>query len=456
MRWRFLLMISLAANVVLCAAWLAAHQRAKSKGDAATDDAALTARTVHTNVIVRQQFFSWDQIESDDYPTYIANLRAIDCPEQTIRDIIIADVNALYARRLATEVLTPDQQWWRTDPDTNVVRAAFDGIRKLEQERRALLANLLGPDWESRDLASLPRPTTRPGIALDGPVLGDLPDDVKQSVEEINARSEARVQAYLEAQRAAGRAPDPAELERLRERTRQELASVLGPAPLEEFLLRYSQNATDLRNDLRQLKYFNATSDEFRAIFRATDALDAQIALLSPDDPAAQLQRQALLQQRDAAIKQALGPDRYRQYTMLHDPLYQGAYAQAQAAGTPDAVDTLYQIAVASAQEQSQIQANTNLTAQQRQGDLARMQIDKLTANAQALGQLPVPTPPPPPTPLVTTHVIANGDSLLSLANEYGVSPAAIVAANMNVDIYHLKAGDTLQIPTPPAAVPGQ
>ena len=455
MRWRFLFVISLAANVALGAAWLAARHRAKHPVVSTADAAALSQRTTKTNVVVRQQFFSWDQIESDDYPTYIANLRAIDCPEQTIRDIIIADVNALYARRLATEVLTPNQQWWRADPDTNVVRAAFDGIRKLEQERRTLLTSLLGMDWESRDLASLPRPT-QPGILLDGPVLGALPDSIKQSVQDINARSQARVQAYLDAQRAAGRAPDPAELARLRAQTRQELASVLGPAPLEEFLLRYSQNATDMRNDLRQLKYFNATSDEFRAIFRATDPLDNQIDLLSGDDPTAQSQRQSLLQQRDAAIKLALGPDRYRQYAMLHDPLYRNAYAQAQAAGTPDAVDTLYQIAVASAQEQSQIQASTNLTAQQRQGDLARMQIDQLTANAQALGQVPVPTPPPPPTPLVTTHVIANGDSLLSLANRYGVSPAAIVAANMNVDIYHLRTGDTLQIPTPPPTVPAQ
>jgi len=40
---------------------------------------------------VRRQFFSWQQLESPDYQTYVANLRDIGCPEQTIRDIIIAD-----------------------------------------------------------------------------------------------------------------------------------------------------------------------------------------------------------------------------------------------------------------------------------------------------------------------------------------------------------------------------
>src|SRR5690349_16842132 len=41
--------------------------------------------------------FLWSEIESPDYRRYIANLRSISCPEQTIRDIIVADVHNLYA-----------------------------------------------------------------------------------------------------------------------------------------------------------------------------------------------------------------------------------------------------------------------------------------------------------------------------------------------------------------------
>src|SRR5262245_10847191 len=35
--------------------------------------------------------FHWRTIESEDYRKYIANLRAIGCPEETIRDIIVAE-----------------------------------------------------------------------------------------------------------------------------------------------------------------------------------------------------------------------------------------------------------------------------------------------------------------------------------------------------------------------------
>jgi len=40
--------------------------------------------------------FQWRQLESTNYRTYVANLRGIGCPEQTVRDIISADVHCLY------------------------------------------------------------------------------------------------------------------------------------------------------------------------------------------------------------------------------------------------------------------------------------------------------------------------------------------------------------------------
>src|SRR5688500_7576783 len=44
--------------------------------------------------------FTWRQIESGDYKAYIANLRSVNCPEETIADIIIAEVNKLFRPRL--------------------------------------------------------------------------------------------------------------------------------------------------------------------------------------------------------------------------------------------------------------------------------------------------------------------------------------------------------------------
>jgi LysM repeat protein len=453
MRWRVLFFVSMGVNIALAAVWLAVARRVAGH-DSSTSPGPITTVSVKTNFVVRRQFFSWQEVESQDYPTYIANLRDIGCPEQTVRDIIIADVNGLYARRRATELVTPEQQWWRSEPDREIVRAAAEKARTLDDERRALLTRLLGPNWEGGDLANLPRPS-RPSIALDGPILGVLAPDIKQAVQDINSRGEERLQAYLDAQRSAGKNPDPAELARLRRQTRDELAGVLTPQQLEEFLLRYSQDANSLRTEFGQLKYFDATPDEFRAVFRATDAIDQQLQLLAgSNDPNSVAQRNALEQQRQDAIKMALGSDRYEEFSLLHDPLYQQATATAEQAGYPDAVQALYEINLATAVEQDRIRANTNLTAEQLAIELKRSELQQLIAVAQATGQDVPPEPAPAPQPTVA-HVVTMGETLISISQMYGVPMAAIRDANPGFDVSKMKVGDWIRVPQP-AAPPAQ
>jgi LysM repeat protein len=455
MRWRVLLLLSLLANVVLAAGFLVATRRASATAHAASLEGT-NSPLVRTNVVLRRQFLSWAHVESPDYTTYIANLRSIGCPEQTVRDIIIADVNALYAKRRATEILTPQQEWWRSEPDPEVIKLAAKKLVALDNERRGLLTKLLGPDWEGGDLTGLPRPS-RPTVELDGPVLGALPPEAKQAVANISARGEDRMQAYLQQMRDAGKNPEPAEMARLRQQTRTELAGVLSPAQLEEYLLRYSQTANDLRADLGKLKYFNATPDEFRSIFRATDALDQQIQLLgTANDPITVAQRNSLEQQRDNALRQALGQDRFQQYQKLQDPLYQQAMAAATQAGDPGSADAIYGINLAAQSEQAEIQSNTNLTDSQKAIALKQLDLDQLKAATAASGQATLPEPPPPPAPTPTQpHVMGQTETVMALSKLYSVPMSAIQAANPNVDLNNVKPGDLIRIPQSSSG-PGQ
>src|SRR5690348_11397855 len=115
MRWRAVALASLAVNILLAAGWLIVSRLRPTTPPADTSDAS--KNLARTNYVVRKQIFSWREIESPDYPTFISNLRSIDCPEQTIRDIIIADVNSLYSLKRATNLITSEQQWWRSQPD---------------------------------------------------------------------------------------------------------------------------------------------------------------------------------------------------------------------------------------------------------------------------------------------------------------------------------------------------
>ncbi len=450
MRWRVIAFASLGLNVVLGAVWLSAtSQRAANAPAVVAQTSAVPAKT---NVVVRRQYFTWQDIESPNFPTYVANLRQIGCPEQTIRDIIVAEVNAMYTRKRTVELVTPDQQWWRSQPDANVFRAA---LREIPGAGSPTARPVDGP---AGDQLGYGRVGHHPAAladwrGADGPVLGALSSDVKQALESISLSSQDRMQAYLTAQRNANKAPDLVELAKLRQQTREELAHVLSPPELEEYLLRYSQDANNLRSEFGQLRFFSPTPDEFRGVFRATDALDQRIQLLAnATDPGSVETRKALEAQREDAIKVALGPKRYEEYRMLHDPVYQDAVAAAQQAGTPGAAQTIYAVNLATLAEEDRIRGDTNLTSAQKAIELKRAELDQLQANTVVAGQdlPPEPTPPPPSPQQQKVYVLGPGDSAATLALMYGLPVSALKAANPNVDFNRLKPGVPITVPASP------
>ncbi len=95
------LKLSVLANIVLCAMLfcLARHPGRSASTPPTHRESVAAADSSKEMPRSEPQPFRWNQIESPDYRTYIAKLRGIGCPEQTIRDIIIADVHSLYAPR---------------------------------------------------------------------------------------------------------------------------------------------------------------------------------------------------------------------------------------------------------------------------------------------------------------------------------------------------------------------
>ena len=386
MRGRVVLWVSLGLNIALAAVLLRNFPPVPMENHNAQGAKSMVVDPggrYKTNVVVRRQNFTWEEIESADYSSYIANLRAIGCPEATIRDIIVADVNQLFARRRATQVVTAEQQWWRSEPDPDVTQAASEKLKSLEDERRTLLTTLLGPQWESSYYPYPAHPNSPP---LDGPILGALPPEVKQELRDIESRAGERRQAYLDAMQKEGRQPDPAELARMRQQTRGELADALNPEQMEEYLLRYSNHAAALRAELHGL---TSTPEGFRHLFRLTDPIDQEIQLLAGEnDPAGLKRRQELEQQRDQALQHALGPDDYKKYKLLQDPIYRDAQTVAQQSGAPpEKILPLYEINRATDQEQQNIHNDLTLTGEQKAQKLEAIQTAQQIALRKLLGE---------------------------------------------------------------------
>lgn len=403
MRYRVslgLLLISLAANVILAVVWLrTARPTAIYRLDPPERRPVQTnlLRPIRTNLIVQPHLLSWRDIESEEYPAYIRNLRAFGCPEATIRDIIVSDVNELFARRRATEIVSPSQQWWRWEPELDVVERSIEQQDALDRERRNLLTQLLGPGWETSGAAI---ESLTAGLTLDGPLLGELAPATKQAVRDLERRSREQRDAHIAARREQGQKPDPAELARLRRETREELGRLLTPAQLEEYLLRYSDNASALR---RTLPGFETSADEFRALFRATDPYDLELAVLADATDAASVRRRAELEQRRSeAVKSALGTERATFYQLSQDPVFRAARTTVEALeAPPEAVLPLYQITQETEIERRRILNDPDLTAEEQSEELADIDRQRLESLRRVLGddrfrrwQLGTGTPP--------------------------------------------------------------
>jgi hypothetical protein len=335
-----------------------------------------------TNVVVRHENFTWDQVESTNYVTFIKNLHAVGCPEQTIRDIILSEVNRLYARRRLDEVAYPNYQWWRSEPDASVVQAAAAKLEALETERRGVLTSLLGPGWDAQSNELI---AANGGITLTGPILGDLSPEVKEAVYAIAARAQLKIDAYQAAQRAQNKAVDPMQIVRLREEALMQLVSVLSPAQYEEYALRYSPSAQQLREQMRPI---TLTPDQFRDLFNAISSINGQpVFYYTGNDPILLGQQQQLRAQSDAIIKATLGAELYAAYQLNLDPLYRSSKAMAEQLGVPEAsVMSVYEINRATQAELDRIRKDSNLSDDEKVEALSQTQVEQQQSLEQILG----------------------------------------------------------------------
>jgi len=409
MRARALLWLSLGLNILLAGMIVLLSRETGEPASAPLLASVPTnsAKLMKTNVVLRRQAFSWSEVESPDYAAYIRNLRRIGCPEKTIRDIIVADVNDLFTERLGKEIVFPEQKWWLAEPDMEAFESAMNQVRALELEKGQMLAQLLGPGWlppRANTLASATR--------FDGPVLGRIAPDAQNRIAEIEEAAEQKQLELLERARALEGAPEPAELSRLRAETRRQLAGVLSPEQLEEYLLRYSETAQKMRDEL---KGYGADADEFRRIFRVRDGYEQQLAAVAGTDAASEAKRAEILRMRDEAVAQAVGGERQELYQMTQNSLFREAQQQAEQTGAPpEKVLPIFQARQAHDEEIARLKADQSLSEDQKRIAEATVNqqylnsITRILANAPAEAEAPaapaqaapeIPLPPFPGLP---------------------------------------------------------
>ena len=311
---------------------------------------------------------SWQALESTNYAAYIQNLRAFGCPDVTIVDIILTDIGRVYARRrVQIRAQVPPPKFWETGDLAGRGPSVPPGIRlqlrELDREQEALVHELLGVNFRT-ELAKY--------LGEDQPEslnVAFLPPEQQQSVQAIHDKYAAIEEEIYSRAHGLFLDEDQAALQQLQQQREAELALVLGPKELEEYQLRNSETAQNLRT---QLSGFQPSEAEFRRIFQLQKTFDDQFAkAFDPTDEAALMLRNNAQADASGAMAQellkALGPERFAEFSRAQDEDYRGLMLTTERFNLPrEVAGSVYEMKVAAERQKAAIEANATLSDEQR------------------------------------------------------------------------------------------
>ncbi len=318
--------------------------------------------TVQTNE------FHWEQLESEDYRSYIQRLRAIGCPEQTIKDIVIADVDKLMAPQISSASVTKrEPKYWQDDERELIPPSAFldekRQKREIDFQKRELLQELLGTDLAAERARTLGEEDHL------GQRLTFLSDDKKSKVRMIMERySEEEValreKSWLEGETLS--TEDQAKIRELQNQQTSEIASLLTPAEMEQYQLWHSPVAQRVRSSMFGM---NATEREFLSLYKLqqTYAETWSEDKVDLNDPQTRLDRDEAEAELNRSIEAALGPKRFAEYVRAQDPdFHQLSIAAAQFQLPAHMASDVYEMKRAAMAEQESIVTDESLSKRQK------------------------------------------------------------------------------------------
>ena len=279
--------------------------------DSPLGQAAAHPQQVVTNTVVKQM--TWETVEASSYLDYIDNLRRIGCPEETIRDIILADVNKLYKTKRREAIGQKKFEYWKSPTKFRVwmSKENIEATNELNAERDELLKQLGIESSLESEISQILNPL--------GQLLGFLPEQKQLAVLKEMQSIKTRVAELSEDGEL-----DMVTMQQAGKDMRKSIKGMLSEEEYTNYLLRTSPTANQMR---RQIAGFDPTEDEFLSVFKLNHAFsesyDAEYGVTPDENAEHRDQRNADREQLNEQIRQALGDERYADYERAQDYKFQ-------------------------------------------------------------------------------------------------------------------------------------
>ena len=333
---------------------------------------------------------SWQDIGKDDLKQLVASLRSVGCPEETVRDIILAEVNRIYQakNRAAYPEIYGERLYWQVEKrdaeSQQRSRERSKQMQQLQKEKSALLVELLGVDpeklmreedgtgemffnWNERKLAFLPEAKRAEALKFI--------EEFEEKRQDFYARNRG---LHDDIYRAEQKQLEAEELEGL--------SKILSPQELREYELRNSQTASQLRYDLQGL---SLTREQYESIFDVRKKYGNSIYNYGDiEGQAARDQIEANKKAMQAELMAALGPEAGRKYERSQDYTYKQLAGLAKRYNLPEtAADNVYDGKSAAEASVKAINENANLSLQEKEAAKQKIRDETETMVKSLLGE---------------------------------------------------------------------
>lgn len=388
MKKKQVLWLSSVANVglaIVCVyLWKSIHQTSAdhSPASGATEIQPEQAAT-QTPASMPDNQLNWRLVESSEYPTYIKNLRTIGCPEDTVRDIIIADVDQYFTAQFEQNYGPAKEKFWQTRAQKAFAPGAIEArkqFRELEKQKADLIQQLLNVD-----LAAEMRKYISGGIQPDSRL--DFLTPEKQA--QVLAVRSTYIDRAQEVMNELGVILFPDEVEKLKQihaERRDTLLGILTQDEMDELDARVSPSAAILR---QKMANFEITPREFRELVQLRRPVDEEFALLEalPYYSMNQQEKEkkvAAYEKLDQQLRERLGPTRFADYVRSQEPYYGYFY---QLTKNSKLAGDAFGVRQSAEKRRAQLLANSNLDESGRASALKTLQTETEQSLRQILGE---------------------------------------------------------------------
>ncbi len=321
----------------------------------------------------------WSRIASADYHQYIANLRAVGCPEWLIRDLIVAAIDDSYRQKNKSD-LDSSPPWLGANQRRQASRSRSAKLFALRLEKRALVKSLLGYEWDSQanDIWNLDLLTSL--------MWGYLPDDKVSLVLLLKDKYTEAAQAVREDANYILIDEDRARLQALYQAFEADLSGQLDAAELDELQLR-AQQVFLLFYDIN-FDGVTISTEELRELVRMSKPFkDMAQNEFIPDQPLPEEEQARRKAAFEAQVKSLLGPKRFADYQRAQDFNFRQTLAFTGQNQLPQtAAISVYEARRNADEQAAEIQKDGTLSPEERATALAVLKAATMNTISSALG----------------------------------------------------------------------